>query len=459
MAITAAGVGSGLDVESIVGQLMSLERRPLMALQQREVEHHSELSAFGRLKGAISSFKTAMEGLGDVEKFQIFSASSSDSEVLSAAAGSSSAQGVFSIDVTRLAQNHKLAGAQVDNADTTTFGGTAGDELRIDLGSVIGGDALEIDLSSAKTLEEIRDAINSAEGNPGITASLLNVGENSQRLILTSQESGYDNRIQMEFYDGASASVLPDPFGMGFADANQDNDGNPLGDLTELDAAFTVDGFAVTSSSNSISSVIDGVSLDLKQIGKANVGIERNVGAIQGSVQSFVDAFNEIQGLVGNLRAGELSGDSTLRAMQGQLRNVINTQPQGINSTFSSLGELGVTTARDGTLSFDSSEFKSALDADFNGVAQVLANDDQGYAFRFAALAESLLEEDGIIDSRQDSLNSRIRSLDSQQLSMERRLELKERSMRSQFAGLDTLIAQMQNTSQFLSNQLGQLQY
>jgi flagellar hook-associated protein 2 len=195
----------------------------------------------------------------------------------------------------------------------------------------------------------------------------------------------------------------------------------------------------------------------LKQTGDADISIDRDVDAIKESMQGFVDAYNEVQGLIASLGAGELSGDSTLRSLQGQLRGVLNTGPESVSSVFSSLGELGVATQRDGTLSFDSSDFESALNTDFSGVAQLLANDDQGFAFRFAALAESILADDGLIDSREDGINSQIRTLENRQLSLEDRLELKEKAMRSQFAALDSLLGQMQSTSQFLVNQLGLL--
>jgi len=448
MAITAAGVGSGLDVENIVTQLMRLERRPLDALVQRESEFRAELSAFGRLKSAISSFKSAMEDLGSLDKFQVFSTTSSDEDVLTASADSSAAQGVFAIDVDRLAQNHKLAGAQV--SDSTDIGGTAGDQLELEIGDGSSG-TLTIDLSAGMTLEELRDTINESEDNPGITASVLNVGGGNQRLILTSQESGYDNRIvATETFDAGSTAL-------GLAEANQKPDGNPLDNLNQLDASFEVDGFAVTASSNTVTSVIDGINLELKQTGSASISINRDTEAIKESMQGFVDAYNDVQELISSLGAGELSGDSVLRSLQGQLRGVLNTAPQAITSNFSSLGELGVATERDGTLSFDSSDFESALNTDFSGVAQLLANDDQGFAFRFAALAENLLDDDGLIDSREDGLNDQIRSLENRQLSLEDRLELKEQAMRSQFASLDSLLGQMQSTSQFLVNQLGLL--
>jgi flagellar hook-associated protein 2 len=338
----------------------------------------------------------------------------------------------------------------VDDAENTLIGGNVGDKLELQIGDGSSG-TLSINLEAGKTLEQLRDAINEDESNPGITASVLNVGGGSQRLILTSQESGYDSRIvATETFDAASTAL-------GLTEANKKPDGTPLDSLNDLDAAFSVDGFDVTASSNTVTSVIDGISLDLKQTGDADISIDRDVDAIKESMQGFVDAYNEVQGLIASLGAGELSGDSTLRSLQGQLRGVLNTGPESVSSVFSSLGELGVATQRDGTLSFDSSDFESALNTDFSGVAQLLANDDQGFAFRFAALAESILADDGLIDSREDGINSQIRTLENRQLSLEDRLELKEKAMRSQFAALDSLLGQMQSTSQFLVNQLGLL--
>ena len=202
MAITAAGVGSGLDIEGIVSQLMQLERRPLEVLEQRESDTREELSAYGRLKSAISTFKSAMDGLSDVEEFQVYAATSSDQEVLSAAADSGAAKGVFSIDVQRLAQNHKVSSGEF--ADSTEFG-TAGDTLSISVGS----ETMELGFGGSVTLAELRDAINDADDNPGVTASILNTGGGNQRLILTSQESGAENQMSLAY----SGSISGNPFG------------------------------------------------------------------------------------------------------------------------------------------------------------------------------------------------------------------------------------------------------
>jgi flagellar hook-associated protein 2 len=442
MGITAAGVGSGLDIEGIVSQLMRLERRPLDALEQKESDTRDELSAYGRLKSAISTFQSAMDGLSDVEKFQIYKVDSTDEEVLSATANSSAANGMFSIDIQRLAQNHKVSSGEF--ADTATFG-SAGDVLSIG----IGDDTVDITFGGAVTLAELRDAINDADDNPGVTASLLNTGGGNQRLILTSQESGAENQMSLDY----SGSIAGNPFG--FATANRDELGDPLANLGLLDAAFTVDGFDVTSASNNASGVVDGLTLDLKQLGTADIVIERDTASITASMQKFVDAYNSLQNTIKSLSDGDLSGDGLLRSVQGQLRSVMNTAPAGLDSSFVSLGELGVATEKDGGLSFDANVFKDALAADFSGVAQLLANDDQGYAFRFSALADELQDNDGLIDTREDSLNDRLSDLSDRQEDWEYRLELIEKRMRSQYSALDTLVGQLQSTSQFLFQQLG----
>lgn len=442
MAITAAGVGSGLDIEGIVSQLMVLERQPLQAMQRRESEYRAELSDYGRLKSAISSFESAMEGLSSLDKFKVFSTQSSDTAVLTASADSTAASGVFSVDVNRLAQNHKMA--TTEHASGATFGAD-GDTL----GITVDGETMNVNFTGAMSLTEIRDAINDAGDNPGVSASILNTGGGNQRLILTSGESGAAQQMSLNY----TGSISGNPFG--FANANRDDQDQVINDLNLLDAELVIDGFTVTNASNNASGIIDGLTLELKQTGSADLSVDRDNAEITSSVQKFVDAYNSLVGTIDSLQSGNLSGDSNLRTIEGQLRSVFNTAPQGIESSFSTLSELGIATEKDGKLSLDSEELSDALEADFSGVAQLFANDDQGYAFRFAALADNLLDENGVIDSREDSLNTRIDDSEERQENFEARLELTEQSLRSQYSALDTLLGQLQTTSNFLFQQLG----
>lgn len=439
MAITAAGAGSGLDIESIVSQLMTLERQPLVALQRRESDTRAQISAYGTLKSAVSGFRDAMQDLSSLDAFRVYQADSSDDGVMTASADGSAANGIYNIDVTRLAQNHKMGSDAF--AAGTTFGGGVGDSLTL----TVDGASSVIDLSSAQTLSGLRDAINSAADNPGVTATILNVGGDQQRLILTAGESGYAKRVELSFGGALGAGSF------NFATTNRDPDGVVLSDLAELDAAFTIDGFDLTASSNNVTGVIDGLDIQLEGAGSAVLDVTRDTEAIQASAQAFVDAYNKVLSTVADLRAGQLSGDSTLRSMESRMRAVLNTPPSGLTGSFNALSQLGIKTNSDsGRLELDDDTFGAALDTDFASVAQLFANDDQGYAFRFDALAGNFLEDDGLIDSRVDGLDSRVRRLEDSQSELERRLDLREVALRRQYTVLDQLVGSLQSTNTFL---------
>jgi flagellar hook-associated protein 2 len=439
MAITASGVGSGIDIESIVSQLMALERQPLVALERRESDTRAQISAYGNLKSAISSFQDAMQDLSSLDAFRVFQSESSDDGVITASADGAAAAGIYNLDVERLAQNHKMGSDAL--TETQVFGGGAGDGLTL----TVGTESVMIDLGAAKTLSEIRDAVNSAGDNPGITATILNVGDGQQRLILTADESGYEQRVQLSFNGGVNATSF------NFATTNRDSQGTPLADLAELDAAYRIDGFALTSASNNITSVIDGLDIRLEGEGSATLNVTRDTVAIEESATAFVDAYNQVFATIETLRAGELGGDSTLLSIERQMRGVINTAPVGLSGSYDALSQVGIKTDRDtGQLTLDSREFGAALDADFAGAASLFANDGQGYAFRFDVLAASMLDDAGLVDSRVDGLNTRVRRLETDQAELERRLDLRETALRRQYAALDQLVGSLQGTSTFL---------
>jgi flagellar hook-associated protein 2 len=287
--------------------------------------------------------------------------------------------------------------------------------------------------------------VNSAADNPGVTATILNVGGGNQRLILTADESGYEQRVQMSFAGGVNGSSF------GFATTNQDSLGVRLTDLAELDAVYSIDGFALTSASNNITSVIDGLAIELKGEGSATLNVTRDTAAIEESAKAFVDAYNNIFSTIDTLRADQLAGDSTLLSLERQMRGIINTAPTGLTGSYNALSQLGIKTDRDtGQLGLNSTEFTEALDADFAGVAELFANDNQGYAFRFDLLADSMLDDAGLIDNRVDGLNTRVRRLETDQAELERRLDLREVALRRQYAALDQLVGSLQSTSTFL---------
>ena len=154
-------------------------------------------------------------------------------------------------------------------------------------------------------------------------------------------------------------------------------------------------------------------------------------------------------GLTG--RADQLAGDSTLLGIERQMRGILNTAPTGLTGSYNALSQIGIKTDRDtGQLALNSSEFTEALDTDFAAVAELFANDNQGYAFRFDLLVDSMLDDAGLIDNRVDGLNTRVRRLETDQAELERRLDLREVALRRQYAALDQLVGSLQSTSTFL---------
>jgi flagellar hook-associated protein 2 len=439
MAITAAGVGSGLDIENIVSQLMTLERRPLVAIQGQVSVTKARISSYGTLKSAVSSFQDAMKELSTLDAFRKFTSNSSDEDVMTATADADAAAGIYNIKVDRLAQNHKLGSNEF--ADTATIGGGAGDALTL----TVDGNSTTIDLSAAQNLSGLRDAINAAADNPGVTATILNTGDGNQRLILTADESGYDSRLELSYGGSVNAGAFE------FVTTNQDSLGAPLADLANLDASYSIDGFALTSATNNVSSALDGLTLELKGEGSSTLALARDNESIEESANAFVDAYNEVLTTIDTLREEGLSGDSALSSIVRSMRNTLNTSPVGLAGSFSALSQLGIKTNSDtGQLEINSSDFADALDTDFASVAQVFANDDQGIAFRFEKMADYLLDDDGLLDGRVDGFNDRIRRLENDEANMERRLELKEAALRAQYSALDSLVGSLQSTSNFL---------
>lgn len=435
--ISSPGVGSGLDVQSIVTQLMALERRPLQTLQQSKSTLDAQLSGYGRFRSALSSFQTALNDLKSLDAFEIYSATSSNTDALTVTADSSAAIGTLDVQINRLAQAHKMGSQAIADKDTTTLGG-AGDQLTI----TVDGEDTVLDLGSM-TLTQIRDAINEADA--GVTATLVSENATSHRLVLTSTETGSAKAMNLGF-----TGTLGTDLGMATI--------NDVGSLAELDAEIVVDNsYTITRGSNSINDAIDGLTLNLKQATTtaAHVTIERDNEAVAEAIQGFVDAYNAVRSTVTSLRGKELKNDSTLRSIEASIQGVLNTPPTGLTTSYTYLSQIGVSIQKDGTMKLDSSVLEDAIASDFNGVAQVFANDDQGYVYRLDARLDDLLASDGLIDSREDGIKESQKTLNSRIDNLEYRLQLIEKRYRTQFAALDTLLGQMQGTSQFLLRQLG----
>lgn len=445
--ISSPGVGSGLDINSLISQLMSLERRPLQRLQSQESTYNSQLSAIGKLKSALSTFQDAVNGLNNANSFQVYSATSSNVDSFTATADSTAVSGSYDLVVSQLAQNHKIASASLDPSATLGTGS-------IDI--TVAGNSFNVAIDSTNnTLSGIRDAINNAATNTSVTATIINEGTAASRLVLTANDSGAANGITFTVNDSDGSTID----GAGLSQLLQAGTFDMKQLVAAQDAAFTIDTLAITSASNSVTGAINGVTIDLVS-GAGSSGkltINRDEAKVTESVQSFVDAYNKVHDTITELGKGSLAGDSTLSSLKNSLRSVLNTAASGVG-TYSYLSELGIHTNKDtGALTLDTTELQTALSTDFTGVAALFSDSAQGVMGRMDVMLDSWNQLGGLLANRTDGINSRINTLQSRMDLMEVRLDTTERRYREQFSALDALMGQMQSTSNWLSSQLASL--
>ncbi|RLJ16746.1 flagellar cap protein [bacterium endosymbiont of Escarpia laminata] len=438
--ISAPGIGSGLDVNSIVDQLMALEQIPIQNLQSKEAGFLTQISAYGALRGSLASFQSTVDKLNGFSGIGLFSASSADEAVFTVNADNDAAAGSYDIIVQALAESHKMGSASFADSDTTTIG-NAGDTMTL----AVGTQSFNVDIGG-KTLSQIEQAINEATDNTGISAGIIQENSGSFYLTLTSDETGVENAMSVSFADSGN-NPIADPLSM-------------VQTRAAADAQLLVDNsYTITRSSNSISDAIQGVTLELlaTSVDAVALNVDKDLGAVQTTVQSFVDAYNSLRDTLSTLGSGELSGDGTLRMMEQQISSVLGSKSD-VEGAFKYASSIGISFQRDGSLQLDTAVLTEALESDFSSVTKLFSDDDQGLAFRLDALVENLLDPDGLIDAREDGLDARVKSVQDQRESLEFRLAKTEARFRAQFAGLDTLMVRLSATSDFLTQQLQGLQ-
>jgi flagellar hook-associated protein 2 len=447
--ITSAGVGSGLDVESIISQLVALERRPIDKLDSKRSIINAQISAYGSLKSKISAFESAMAALSKTASFKKFSGTSSDEDIFTATVDSSAARGSFAVEVQALAARDKISAGPYASIDTQIGTGT--------LTLAVGSESFDITVdSSNNTVSGLRDAINSASDNTGVTASLVNT-DAGYRLILSSNQTGTSNALTVTVSGDGDGNNTDNS---GLSSLAYDVSGgvtNATAITTAKDAVITIDGFTVTNSSNTFADALQGVTFTAKSLGTASLEVQRDDGAIVESVKSFVDAFNALRTEIKTQRAGQLEADSTLLSIERGIVDVLNSGNAISGSAFSYLIQAGISIDKNGVMQVDEDDVISALNSDFNSFVSLFSAEGEGFAARFESLADSWLQNDGLIEAREDGLESQVKRIDNDKIRLEARIDIVEARLRSQYSALDTLVSQLSSTGSFLSQQLASL--
>lgn len=393
--LTATGIGSGLDIESLVTQLISAERSPVETrLVARESTLTAELSGFGSLKSALSTFQDSISSLNKLSSFGQRTTTSSNTDAVVASANSAAASGSYSLSVSQLASSHSLASAGYASTSDVVGTGT----LTIRFGSTDytspdpgpesydgftvnpekGAATITID-SENNTLSGVRDAINGAK--IGVTAVIVN-DESGYRLLIGSDDGGEKNSLEISVTDTGDSDDL-DSAGLSALSFNGSAT-NLAQTVAARDALFTVNGLSIRSSENRASGVIEGLDITLKDVtgtSPVTVTVAQDREAVKSAIQSFVSGYNNYISTVNSLTAydpetgvaGPLQGDFSARSIASQVRRAITDSAEGFGGSFSSLSELGITTDGDGKLAINSSRFDAALENAFDDIVGVFA--------------------------------------------------------------------------------------
>lgn len=394
MAISSAGIGSGLDVTSIVNQLMQIEQQPLVDLAQKEAKLQTKLTSVAQLKGGVSTFETAVAALGDNSKFSVLSGNSTDPAKVGATIDPAKAVvGSYSIGVSVLAKAQKLSSSGFNNTTDPVGSGT----MVIQLGSYDstgkiftanpdkGATTIAID-SSHNSLAGIRDAINKA--NAGVTATIVNDGSatNASHLVISSNDSGTKNSMRITVTDDDTTNT--DNSGLSQLAFDPSKTAGTGKNLAEnqgaVDAVLNIDGVTVTKSTNLITDAIEGVTLNVKDVTTTNltVSVSKDTSGITSSLKKFVDAYNGFIAGMNSLGgydattkvAGSLQGEAVIRTIQSEVRQQLNSAVTGNGRTLTSLSDVGVEFQKDGTLMLDQSKLNSAIQNHFNDIPGLFGN-------------------------------------------------------------------------------------
>ncbi|BBW92228.1 flagellar hook-associated protein 2 [Pseudoalteromonas sp. PS1M3] len=451
--ITSAGVGSGIDLESIIEATISAERTVKESqLNEREINYTTQLSGVGTFKSALDSFNDVLAKLGDAETYNSrivsFANSLEESEqAFEVEVGSSMQSGDFSVEILQLAKGSKVQSAALGSAEDTLGAGN--------LTFNAGDNEFTIAVESTDTLEDIRNKINKASENFGVSANIVN-SDSGAVLTFSSAISGAGNTLSVTADDDSLSSIATNsPSGVAGLSVQQ----------AAQDANALINGQSVSSSTNELKDKIQGTTLTLKsettEPQEFSVSVDEDI--VKETLTEFVDAYNSLKGTLDSLSnssSGLLASDSTIRTMEQQLQRMF-TNELGGTTDIQSLMEIGVSFNREGEMEISSlgigslqsgEELLNSTISDKYSALQSFFSDDDGLVQKVDGLVELYTGSDGSLIKREQSLNESLETIETDRDALDERLANLEASLRSQYAALDSVMAQYQTSSSYISS-------
>ncbi len=445
--VNFGGLASGLDTGAIIEALMATARRPITLAEEKKAALNSKLKAYGTLSSSLAKLRTTARTMDTSREIRAFSAQSSDTSVLEAVASSGANPGSYALTVNNLAQAERTYSDPFASKDVAGLFGDG--TLTITDGS---GTPVDVIVDATDTLENVASKINDATA--AVNAAVVFDGA-SYRLLVMGEDTGAANAIS--FAEAGSLTLdLDDP-------ANEAQ--------AALDATVTMDGITFNSQTNQLTEMIPGLTIDLKAASAdaITIKVDLDVEAMTSKLSELVKDYNSVASFLhsqftynGAANIEGLMGEGAARTAKSRLQAILGDEVAGAGGAFSRLSELGVSTASDGTLSFDTRAFKEALARDPDGVVGLFAFDDgdenldtDGVAVRLVNALDALLQDpDGLIPTREKGLQKSIDVADDRIEDLEYRLDDYEDLLRRQFAAMEEAMAQYNSTGTFLAQQV-----
>ncbi|KFX07931.1 flagellar cap protein FliD [Pectobacterium betavasculorum] len=459
--ISSLGVGSGLDLGSLLTQLRTAENQRLTPITAQQSSFKAQLTGVSALKSSLDKLNTATNALAKSESFGITSGSidaitntkvSSTNKAFTATTASQAVAGSYSIEVKQLAQAHSITSA----AKTSATEALSATDTTLTI-TQANGKPLTVDVKGGETsLNDVRDAINKANG--GVSASVVKAKDNEYYLMLTARDSGEKGEITLT------------------------DSGNTLGTTTEKVAAqnalIVANGIEIERQSNTIDDAFEGVTLSLQAKTETDkpetLTVDQDITGMKDAVKAWVDAYNSLQDTISAqtkftaVEAGEdqsstngaLIGDSTVRNIQNQLKAQL-TSMQTDSGEFRILADLGIKqNAKTGKLEIDNTKLEKALKEEPGKVQAFFVgdNDKTGFATQTRSYLKEVLDTtEGTIKTKEDSINKTLKSLDTQFTRVSNSIEETIARYQKQFTELDKAMSGMNSTTNQLASMFSNL--
>jgi flagellar hook-associated protein 2 len=441
--ISSSGIGSGLNVSQIVTALMDTEKGPLNLLNKSISKDNAQISAYGSISSQISSFQSSIAGLITPSTIKATTASSSSTGVLSVSNDGTALAGEYKITNVTLA-SPQIITSNIDTSAYTSISSSIGSTGSI---SILGNTITP----TTYTVAGIVEAINNANIS-GVSATMTNLGTTAAP----------DYQIRIVNTSSTSATV-------GLSEGNNFT-GLAFTSAAAVAGSVTINGTTVARSSNTITDLVPGLTINLVGTGNSTITVTQDNSALSSKISAFVTAFNSLDKSLKDIssydatakKGAALYGDSAINSLRREIRSII-TSTLGVDATtsYNRLSQVGISFKTDGTLSLDSTTLNAAVSANFNKVAKLFSGTGvstdslglHGFAYQLNTVLTTATGIDGSITNRKSSLQSDVRRLQAKAEQEQLRLADLQQMYQKQYTALDKTVSSLNSMASYLTNQ------